>query len=671
MRTLQILWALGPFVISFFRDVRRWVWWGAPKPRTYAFQEKRARSLVTAIAGLGPTFVKLAQVFASRADLINEPYLSELSKLVDAVPPFPFEEVDRIIRAEYGAGQHVDTLFERFDRVPVAAASLGQVHRARYRGRDVAVKVLRPGIEKIVIADLASARLILNWAIKQWPKPHVIALLPVVEEFEARIGEEMDFRFEAEFCEEIGANFKDNRDVIVPNVVHEMTRQRVLVLDFIEGTRIDKLDPARVNVKRLVQTLVEIYIQMMLVDGLFHADPHPGNLMVAADGRLVLLDFGMVVRVPIETRRNLIRAVYAAVRRDPKGVAEGFYKLGLVLPGTDESVMLRLAELLITNAFDKTTAQDRIDALLADKVMTTLFDFPIILPRDMVYFARTAALIEGIGTKYDPYFQAIPIASPVVLRMRTKILRSVGDAAKPSAAEIASVAGYALGKAARWVVDSVQNVRLSMRPSISIPRPTGKTTVKITTLATLAALTLGATQLEAQAMPTAEQQIAAAVLPLSKEMQAGATVMGYKTKGKLEVLRKGTNGMHCLALYVERPDFHVACYHESLEPFMLRGRQLRAEGVKAGAAVDSIRFAEIKSGKLKMPAQGALHTITAKKDDYDAATNKVKNAGLLTVLYVPGATAESIGISATPKEEGPWIMFPGTPKAHVMMAGKM
>lgn len=671
MRTLQILLALGPYVISFFRDVRRWVWWGTPKPRSYAFQEKRARRLVATIAGLGPTFVKLAQVFASRADLIEEPYLGELGKLVDAVPPFPFEDVDRIVRAEYGAGQHVDTLFERFDRVPVAAASLGQVHRARYRGHDVAVKILRPGIEKIVMADLRSARLILNWAIRQWPRPHVMAMLAVVEEFEARIGEEMDFRFEAEFCEEIGANFHGNRDVIVPRVLHEMTRQRVLVLDFIEGTRIDKLDPARVDVKRLVQTLVGIYIQMMLVDGLFHADPHPGNLMVTPDGRLVLLDFGMVVRVPIDTRRTLIRAVYAAVRRDPKGVADGFYALGLVLPGTDEEVVLSLARLLITNAFGKTTTQDRIDALLADKVMTTLFDFPIVLPRDMVYFARTAALIEGIGTKYDPYFQAIPIASPVVLRMRTKILRSVGEAAQPSAAEIASVAGYALGKVARWVVDSMQNVRTSIGSRTLPTRTTGKTTVKITTLALLAALSLGATQLGAQTLPTPEQQIAAAVLPLSKEMQAGATVMGYKTKDKLEVLREGTNGMNCLALYVNRPDFHVACYHKSLEPFMARGRELRAQGVKAGAAVDSIRFAEIKAGKLKMPAQGALHTITAKKVDYNEATNKVTNAGTLTVLYVPGATAESIGITATPREEGPWIMFPGTPKAHVMMAGKM
>ncbi len=171
-------------------------------------------------------------------------------------------------------------------------------------------------------------------------------------------------------------------------------------------------------------------------------------------------------------------------------------------------------------------------------------------------------------------------------------------------------------------------------------------------------------------IPPAAQQIAAAVLPLTAEMRDGATVMGYKEPGKLVVLREGRNGMHCLALYVMRPDFHVACYQKSLEPFMARGRELRAQGV-TGAKVDTVRFAEIKSGKLKMSKQASLHTITTKKENYDAATNKVKEAGLLTVLYIPGATAESIGITATPQENAPWIMFPGTPKAHVMMAGKM
>lgn len=171
-------------------------------------------------------------------------------------------------------------------------------------------------------------------------------------------------------------------------------------------------------------------------------------------------------------------------------------------------------------------------------------------------------------------------------------------------------------------------------------------------------------------IPPAEQQIAAAVLALPAEMRDGATVMGYQEAGKLVVLREGTNGMHCLALYVTRPDFHVACYHKSLEPFMARGRALRAEGVK-GEKVDSVRFKEIKRGKLKMPKQGSLYTLTTKKENYDAATNKVSTAGLLTVLYVPGATTESIGITSTPRAEGPWLMFPGTPKAHVMMSGKM
>lgn len=172
-------------------------------------------------------------------------------------------------------------------------------------------------------------------------------------------------------------------------------------------------------------------------------------------------------------------------------------------------------------------------------------------------------------------------------------------------------------------------------------------------------------------IPPAAEQIAAAVLPLSAELRDGATVMGYKTKDKLEVLREGKNGMICLALYVTRPDFHVACYHKGLEPFMARGRELRAQGVTALEKVDSARFAEIKSGQLKMPAQGALFSMTGKKEQYDAKTNKVTGIAPLGVVYVPFATPESIGITATPAMSGPFLMFPGTPKAHIMIMGKM
>ena len=172
-------------------------------------------------------------------------------------------------------------------------------------------------------------------------------------------------------------------------------------------------------------------------------------------------------------------------------------------------------------------------------------------------------------------------------------------------------------------------------------------------------------------IPPEAQQVAAAVIPLPEGMRAGATVMGFREAGKLVTLREGTNGMHCLALYVMRPDFHVACYHKSLEPFMARGRELRASGV-TGSQVDSVRFREVREKKLAMPTMGALYSVTTEKANYDPATNKLKGApNLLAVVYVPNATPESTGIPAQPRPDGPWMMFPGTLKAHIMMVGTM
>ncbi len=445
MRAVRIIRALLPWVISLLRDRRRWLFRGAPLRRTPEFHLRRAQGIVRDVASLGPTFVKLAQVFAARADLIGEPYISELSTLHDQVPAVPVADIEREIAMAYG--QPVDALFHQFDRVPVAAASLGQVHRALFKGRDVAVKVLRPGVERLVEEDLRIARRIMGWVARQWPNPHMRGVLAVIEEFSDRIHEEMDFRLEAEYATEIRRNFEGYAPVIVPAIVHELTRQRVLVLDFVDGRRIDRLAVSEDEAKRITAVLIEMYVQMMLVDGLFHADPHPGNLLVAPDGRLVLLDFGMVVRVAPETRLRLIGTVLAAVRRDAQGIVEGFGTLGLIAPNADMGEIHRLVLLLLDTAYRQdTTTKDRVTMMLADRVMHALYDFPIVLPRDMVYFARTASLIEGVGTRYDPYFQAIPVASPIVLRMRSRILRSLGETPTPSVAEIATIAGYAAGR---------------------------------------------------------------------------------------------------------------------------------------------------------------------------------------------------------------------------------
>jgi len=447
VHTLRILLALGPFALSFIRDHRRWLWFGAPRQRDPAFHARRAERLVARIATLGPTFVKLAQVFSARADLIPEPYLSALGTLTDQVPAVAWSAIDAELRHAYGADP--DATFERLDRSPIAAASLGQVHRGRWRGRDVAVKVLRPGVEATVDRDLSSARAITSWAARRWPLPHVLGFQALVEEFALRIDEEMDYCLEAEYATEVRANFRGNPRLLVPEVMHELTRRRVIVLEFVEGTRVDRLPRGSVDADRLAALVMEAYVQMMLVDGLFHADPHAGNLLLSPDGRLVLLDFGMMVRVPRELRLSLIRTVFAAIRRDPVAVADGFRALGLFAPGADPAEIRRLAELLVAMSVTRSTTQQRIETMLADRVMASLYDFPVILPRDLVYFARTAALIEGIGTRYDPYFNAVQVGTPLVMRMRSRILRSLGQDAAPSVEELAAMAGWAVGRAWR------------------------------------------------------------------------------------------------------------------------------------------------------------------------------------------------------------------------------
>jgi predicted unusual protein kinase regulating ubiquinone biosynthesis (AarF/ABC1/UbiB family) len=446
-RALIIIARLGPFVASFWRDRRRYFIAGAPLERSQAFHQHRARRVVDAIVSLGPTFIKLGQVFAARADLLPAPYVGEFGKLTDQVPPVPTADIRRTLEAAYG--RPVDAVFERFDDIAVAAASLGQVHRAVFEGEDVAVKVLRPGVRELVAQDVRIAVPLSRWIARHFPNPHIRNARTVVEEFARRIPEEMDFEREAVFATTIRANFARTPGVIVPHVVPELVRPNVVVLQYVEGRRIDRLVPGGTPAPRqVVSKVIELYIQMMLIDGLFHADPHPGNLLVTQDGTVVLLDFGMVIEVPKEMRRNLVRTVFAAIRRDVTGTLEGFRSLGLIDPNADLAMLHGLAERLMSIAYDRGSMQERME-LVANEVMATLYDWPVTLPSEMVYFARTAALIEGLGVRYDAYFNAVTFATPIALRLRSQIFTSLHEAGQPSPIDWPTAIGAALGVAAR------------------------------------------------------------------------------------------------------------------------------------------------------------------------------------------------------------------------------
>ncbi|MCC7324519.1 MAG: AarF/ABC1/UbiB kinase family protein, partial [Gemmatimonadaceae bacterium] len=285
MRALVIVARLFPLFVSVLRDVRRWIWWGAPAVRDAAFHQRRAQYLLDTVTALGPTFVKMAQIFASRADLIPEPYVSRLSTLQDRVKPVPTPAVRAEIEKAFGA--KIGALFERFDDTPIAAASLGQVHRARYQGEEIVVKVLRPGVEELVAKDLSVAVPLTRWLARRFPNPHVRNARTVIEEYSSKVGEEMDFVLEASYARRIRDNFAGHRKVAVPRVIDTLVTRRVLGLEYMEGVRIDRVearpgDEAH-DPRGVVGTVMELYLQMMLIDGLFHADPHPGNLLFSPD----------------------------------------------------------------------------------------------------------------------------------------------------------------------------------------------------------------------------------------------------------------------------------------------------------------------------------------------------------------------------------------------------
>lgn len=453
MHTLRLLFLLLPFALSFSRDRRRFVFWGRPARRSPDFHLRRAERLADLVPTLGPTFVKIGQVFSARPDVVPEPYLTQLSTLTDNVACVPFPAIERELVAAYGAP--VDEVFEAFDRTPLAAGSLGQVYKARYRGEDVVVKVLRPGVEPIVEQDVKFVRMVLRWVERFWSHPQLRGLHVVINEFERRIADEMDFRKEAAYCRAIGERFAGSRRVVVPRVIEGMVQQRALVLEFVEGTRVDQIDPlvraGIVDPERVMDGVVEAYIQMMLVDGLFHADPHPGNLLVRNDGALVLLDFGMVIEVDPVMRHHLVHTALAAVRGDAERVVQGFFDLGIVEPQTDRETIHRLVALILQMT-ERGAELAEMQAALADEVMRLLYDWPVVLTGEMTYFGRAVALIEGLGAHHIPHFNPVKYVRPLLLKHRTAVLRALG----PTDDATVDLA-YALGLLARDVTRVVGN----------------------------------------------------------------------------------------------------------------------------------------------------------------------------------------------------------------------
>src|SRR5215475_1345016 len=427
-RIFVVWYRLAPFLIAFLRDRRRWILAGPPRFVSEEVHRQRARRLTETIASLGPSFIKLAQVFGIRADIIPQLYVEELRNLHDRVPPFPTSEVRKRIQGELK--QPLEAIFETFELEPLAAASLGQVHRARYRGQDVIIKVLRPGVEELVATDI---RVVQNlvFVLEQFIDHHIIySTRTIIDEFSRVIAEEMDFHHEADNVERFGELFRDSDFVIIPRVYRDVTTTRVLVMQFFEGFRVTEVDEIlrhNVDTKKMIENLIEFYGDQLLIYGFFHADPHPGNILIRPDSRIVLLDYGMVLEITPELQQDLVRIV-VAVRGDVDELINLAYKLDMLEYDVSPSVVREAAQAIISIHFDRSLTQRQIQEITY-QILGTFYRFPLRLPSSFVYILRAGVLIEGIGIAYDPNFNSLTSAIPIY---KALVDRAVGAKGWPT-----------------------------------------------------------------------------------------------------------------------------------------------------------------------------------------------------------------------------------------------
>lgn len=312
--------------------------------------EEDARALVDELVQMGPTFVKLGQLLSTRSDLLPPAYLEALSQLRDDVEPLPDGEARRVIEDELGV--RVSKAFGSFDPRPIGAASLGQVHRATLRdGRPVAVKVQRPGIRRQALEDMEVISELAEFVDHRSERASQLGFGAMAEEFRRSLLDELDYRREAENLKLLGDKLAHFERIVVPQPVDDYTTSRVLTMEFVPGRSVASLGPlarTELDCEDLADELIGAYLEQVLMHGFFHADPHPGNVLLTDDHRLALIDLGMVARLSPEVQEQLLRILLGISSGDPSAAADALERLGTRLEGYDgDALRARVADLVL------------------------------------------------------------------------------------------------------------------------------------------------------------------------------------------------------------------------------------------------------------------------------------------------------------------------------------
>lgn len=418
------LWFFHQFILFL-----RWWFIGAEKNKELN-QEKQAVWLKENLIELGPTFIKIGQSMGTRADLLPLPFVKALGELQDNVPSFP--NAIAFARIEKELGKKISEVYQEFDIEPVAAASLGQVYRAKlFTGEEVAVKVQRPNLAGIIKGDIEILRKVAKFA-ERFPSLNENAdWAGMLREFDETIHEEMDYSSEGKNAERFAESFKDWTNIHVPKIYWHATTPKVMTMEFIHGTKVTSLEELKlrgVSPEKVNRLLIKTYLKQLLEDGFFHADPHPGNLLVMPDGRLAFFDFGMVGRITPKLQAKMIDAFFHVVAKEPAAIAQDLIDLEFLKPGADETKIKEVVVKMFALHLDLKLKDVKFKELTYD-LADVMYDYPFRLPSNFTYIMRALMTLEGIGIITDPEFNffetAKPYAKEFMLKREGKDLRKL------------------------------------------------------------------------------------------------------------------------------------------------------------------------------------------------------------------------------------------------------
>jgi predicted unusual protein kinase regulating ubiquinone biosynthesis (AarF/ABC1/UbiB family) len=432
-RIFVVLWQLGSLAITLAAQA------SSPDPKV---QQRLAQRILSTLSGLGPCFIKVGQALSTRPDLVKREWLEELTRLQDDLPPFPHKVALAVIEAELGAP--VQRLFAEFPDYPVAAASLGQVYKARLDdGRWVAVKVQRPRLPFLMRRDLVIIRLLGVLSAPFLPLNLGFGLGSIIDEFGSTLFEEIDYRREADNAERFAGLFAAHPEVTVPRVERRLSSRRVLTTQWIDGIKLQnrrELEAAHLDPTALIRTGVIAGLQQLLEFGYFHADPHPGNLFALHGssgglGHVAYVDFGMMDSISDQDRLTLTGAVVHLINRDFEALARDFVALGFLSPQADlEPIIPALADVL-GGALGENVGNFNFKAI-TDRFSELMYDYPFRVPARFALIIRAVVSQEGLAMRLDPSFRIIRVAYPYVARrllagdtaeMREKLLEVIFD----------------------------------------------------------------------------------------------------------------------------------------------------------------------------------------------------------------------------------------------------